>query len=55
MKNTKQEYCPLSIEIKGKIYCFKSFSIDKKCTNCIKDELQGRDISTKHSKRTQKD
>ena len=45
-ENTKQEYCPLSIEIKGKIYCFKSFSIDKECTNCIKkDDLQRRKIS----------
>ena len=44
--NTKQDYCPLSIEIKGKIYCFKSFSIDKECTNCIKkDDLQRRKIS----------
>ena len=45
MENTKQEYCPLSIEIKSKIYCFKLFSLDKECTNCIKDDLQRRKIS----------
>lgn len=44
-ENTKQEYCPLSIEIKGKTYCFKLFSLDKECTNCIKDDLQRRKIS----------
>ena len=44
MKNTKQEYCPLSIEIKGKIYCFKIFKLEE-CTNCIKDDLQRRKIS----------
>ena len=45
-ENTKQEYCPLSIEINGKIYCFKSFSLDKECTKCIKkDDLQRRKIS----------
>ena len=31
----KNNYCPLSIEIKGKLYCFKSFSLDKECTKCI--------------------
>ena len=53
--NVKLDYCPLSIEIKGTIYCVKALSLAKECTNCIKDELQGRDISTKHSKGTQKD
>lgn len=28
--------CPLSVEIKGKTYCFKSLGLDKECTNCIK-------------------
>lgn len=43
--NTKQEYCPLSIEIKGKMYCFQLFEL-KECTNCIKkDDLQRRKIS----------
>ena len=43
--NTKQEYCPLSIEIKGKTYCFKIFKLEE-CTNCIKkDDLQRRKIS----------
>ena len=44
MNNAKQEYCPLSIEIKGKIYCFKIFKLEE-CTNCIKDDLQRRKIS----------
>lgn len=50
--NTKQEYCPLSIEIKGKTYCFKTLKLDKECNNCIKDDSQRRDISDKYSKRT---
>lgn len=35
MEENKNNYCPLSIEIKGKTYCFKSFSLDKECTKCI--------------------
>ena len=47
----KEKYCPLSIEIRGKTYCFKMLSIDKECNNCIKNDLQRRNISTEHSKR----
>ena len=45
MENTKQEYCPLSVEIKGKIYCCTGFEDIKECTNCIKNDLQRRKIS----------
>lgn len=51
MNNTKQEYCPLSIEIKCKTYCFKSFRIDKECNNCIKYDLQGRTMVVTDNKR----
>lgn len=47
----KEKYCPLSIEIRGKIYCFKTLSIDKECNNCVNHELQRRTMVTTDHKR----
>ena len=57
MGEREGEYCPLSVEIRGKVYCFTGFGDGKECNHCTdrirKHDLQRGTMAITDSKREQ--